>query len=193
MKKMLFASANAHKVSEMRTLLSPLGIELLGLKDLGFDVEIPENGISLRENASIKARFLYKQIGFDCFADDTGLEVEALGGAPGVFSARYAGEPANSERNIEKLLSALKGNSKRAAQFKTVICLIQEGEEYFFEGVVAGSISTTITGESGFGYDPVFIPEGYTLSFAEMPAALKNSISHRAKAVSAMLSWLKLQ
>ena len=191
MKELLFASANPHKLSEINALLAPLNRQVRGLQELGFDVDIPETGETLEENAAIKARFLYAQTGRDCFADDTGLEVEALAGAPGVYSARYAGEPANSERNIEKLLTAMEHAKSRKARFRTVICLIRNGEEQLFEGVVNGSISAEKSGSAGFGYDPVFVPEGHNLSFAEMTPELKNSMSHRSRALAAMLQALK--
>jgi len=191
-KRLLFASANKHKIAEIRALVEPLGYELLGLHDLSFFDDIPETGTTLRENAYLKASFLHQKLEMPCFADDSGLEVEALHGAPGVHSARYAGEPRNDLNNLNKLLHALAGESKRKACFKTVICLINEqGETHYFEGRVDGEIITEARGQGGFGYDPVFVPEGYQLTFAELPAEVKNQISHRALAVQGLLTQLQ--
>ena len=191
-KRLLFASANKHKIAEIRALVEPLGYELLGLHDLSFFDDIPETGTTLRENAYLKALFLHQKLEMPCFADDSGLEVEVLHGAPGVHSARYAGEPRNDLNNLNKLLHALAGERKRKACFKTVICLINEqGETHYFEGRVDGEIITEARGQGGFGYDPVFVPEGYQLTFAELPAEVKNQISHRALAVQGLLTQLQ--
>jgi len=189
MRKLVFATNNRHKLNEIRSLLHGQ-YEILSLLDIGCTVEIPETGDTLEENSSIKARHVYREYGMDCFADDTGLEIEALGGRPGVFSARYAGEDCNPENNLIKVLSELEGKSNRKARFRTVICLIEKGEEYFFEGVANGKIIEEKRGAEGFGYDPVFVPEGLDTTFAEMPLAVKNTISHRAKAMRELIAWL---
>lgn len=191
MKKIVFATNNLHKLSEAKALLENI-FEIISLKELGFEGDIPETGETLAENASQKSRFIFERYGVDCFADDTGLEVDALGGEPGVYSARYAGEQATYEENVTKLLQKLKGKSQRKARFKTVISLIVDGKEFLFEGGVDGRILERRIGDSGFGYDPVFLPDGYTESFAEMPAELKNRISHRGKAVEKLVRFLKL-
>jgi XTP/dITP diphosphohydrolase len=184
----VFASNNAHKVQELAALL-PASINLKSLKDIGCQVEIPETSETIEGNAFQKATFIKEQFGFDCFADDTGLEVEALKGEPGVFSARYAGVDANDKKNVEKLLKAMEGIPDRQARFKTVIALIGKGETKFFEGIVKGSISEYPKGTNGFGYDPVFIPEGETRTFAEMELSEKNKISHRARAVKMLINY----
>ena len=166
------------------------GVQTCALPILGCTEDIPENEATLEGNAQAKARFVHEKYGCDCFADDTGLLVESLDGAPGVYSARYAGPECNSVRNIEKLLKELEGKSNRKAAFKTVISLIQGEEVYFFEGSVKGSIASACLGNDGFGYDPVFIPEGSDLSFAEMSLSEKNKISHRARAVRALVDYL---
>ena len=191
MKKIVFATNNLHKLSEAKALLENI-FEIISLKELGFEGDIPETGETLAENASQKSRFIFERYGVDCFADDTGLGVDALGGEPGVYSARYAGEQATYEENVTKLLQKLKGKSQRKARFKTVISLIVDGKEFLFEGGVDGRILERRIGDSGFGYDPVFLPDGYTESFAEMPAELKNRISHRGKAVEKLVRFLKL-
>ena len=156
-----------------------------------FRSDIPETADTLQGNALIKARHIYEKYGFDCFADDTGLEVEALDGAPGVYSARYAGEECCSESNMQKLLHNLTGKNNRRAQFRTVIALIINGEEKLFNGIVKGNITEEKMGDSGFGYDPIFIPEGFSESFAQMPAEMKNSISHRFRATEQLSNYLK--
>lgn len=191
MKKIVFATNNLHKLSEAKALLKNI-FDIVSLKELGFEGDIPETGETLAENASQKSHFIFEQYGVDCFADDTGLEVDALEGEPGVYSARYAGEQATYEENVTKLLQQLKGESQRKARFKTVISLILDGKEFQFEGSVDGRILERRNGDSGFGYDPVFLPDGYMESFAEMPAELKNRISHRGKAVEKLVSFLKL-
>ncbi len=189
-KKLVFATNNAHKLDEIRAILGDK-IEVLSLKDINCDADIPETADTLEGNAALKAEYIYKNYGLDCFADDTGLEVEALGGAPGVYSARYAGgDGHDSEANMRKLLQELDGKQNRKAQFRTAICLIEQGEEHLFEGIVKGSIIEQKRGASGFGYDPVFMPEGYEETFAEMGNAEKNKISHRARAVEKLCEYL---
>ena len=189
-KKLVFATNNAHKLDEIRAILGDK-IEVLSLKDINCDADIPETADTLEGNAALKAEYIYKNYGLDCFADDTGLEVETLGGAPGVYSARYAGgDGHDSEANMRKLLKELDGEQNRKAQFRTAICLIEQGEEHLFEGIVKGSIIEQKRGVSGFGYDPVFMPEGYEETFAEMGNAEKNKISHRARAVEKLCEYL---
>ena len=188
-RKLVFATHNAHKVDEVRAIL-PASVELVGLAALGCHDEIPETGKTLRDNALQKVQYIHDRFGIDCFADDTGLEVEALDGAPGVYSARYAGEPADFAKNRAKLLAALTGISNRRAQFRTVVSLILNGKTYFFEGIVTGRIIAEERGVGGFGYDSVFVPDGYDKTFAELPAAVKNSISHRARAMEQLNNFL---
>ena len=187
--RLVFATHNQHKVAELAALL-PSGIELISLDEAGISDEIVENGATLEDNALIKARYVHKRLGLPCFADDTGLEVEALGGAPGVRSARYAGEPVSHDRNIDKLLSQMQGVANRQARFRTVIALICKGQEYLFEGIVEGVITTTRQGSEGFGYDPVFLPNGFNRTFAQMSLERKNSISHRGRAVDKLIAFL---
>ena len=189
-KKLVFATNNAHKLEEIAAILGEK-IELLSLKDIECTADIPETADTLEGNATQKAEYIYQQYGLDCFADDTGLEVEALDGAPGVFSARYAGEGHNSEDNMQKLLQNLQGVTNRKAQFRTVICLIWDGKKYLFEGICKGEIIEEKRGNAGFGYDPIFVPEGYNQTFAELGNDIKNSISHRAKAVELLCNFLK--
>ena len=188
-RKLVFATHNAHKVDEVRAIL-PASVELVGLAALGCHDEIPETGNTLRDNALQKVQYIHDRFGVDCFADDTGLEVEALDGAPGVYSARYAGEPADFAKNRAKLLAALAGISNRRAQFRTVVSLILNDKTYFFEGIVKGRIIAEERGVGGFGYDSVFVPDGYDKTFAELPAAVKNSISHRARAMEQLNNFL---
>ena len=188
-RKLVFATHNAHKVDEVRAIL-PASVELVGLAALGCHDEIPETGDTLRDNALQKVQYIHDRFGVDCFADDTGLEVEALDGAPGVYSARYAGEPADFAKNRAKLLAALAGISNRRAQFRTVVSLILNDKTYFFEGIVTGRIIAEERGVGGFGYDSVFVPDGYDKTFAELPAAVKNSISHRARAMEQLNNFL---
>lgn len=188
-RKLVFATNNAHKLEEIKAILGER-IEILSLKDIGCDTDIPETANTLEGNASLKARYIYEHYGMDCFADDTGLEVEALDGAPGVYSARYAGEGHDSEANMRKLLVNLKQITDRKAQFRTVISLIEQGEEHQFEGIVKGCILEEKRGDSGFGYDPIFQPEGYDRSFAELGNDIKNRISHRARAVALLCNYL---
>lgn len=180
--KIVFATNNAHKLSEVSAVLGS-EYELVTLSEVGITEDIPETGATLDENASIKARYVYERTGLNCFADDTGLEVEALGGAPGVHSARYATDGHDFEANNRKLLRELEGKSNRKARFRTVISLIIDGMERQVEGIVEGDIATLESGAEGFGYDPLFIPEGYDRTFAEMSAEEKNAISHRGRAV----------
>lgn len=189
MKKIVFATNNAHKLEELRNILSGR-YQVLGLTDIGFYEDIPETGDTLAENASLKSKHIFDRFEIDCFSDDTGLEVDVLNGKPGVYSARFAGENSTYEQNVDKLLNALKGLENRTARFKTVISLIQNGKEYQFEGSVEGVITKDKHGAEGFGYDPVFLPHGYTQTFAEMPAELKNKISHRGKAVVKLVDFL---
>lgn len=187
--QLCFASHNRNKVNELKALVGS-DIEILSLHDLGVKDEIPETGKTLEENALLKAQYVVDRFGVDCFADDTGLEVKALGGAPGVYSARYAGEPANSERNMAKLLEALRDTDLREARFRTVIALVQQNEVFSFEGVVEGEITKNLSGVQGFGYDPLFIPKGFDRTFAEMSLEEKNKISHRGKAVEKLIEFL---
>ena len=189
MKKFVFATNNAHKREEVSTILGSK-IELLSMKDINCNVDIPETADTLEGNALIKAKYIFNNYHLDCFADDTGLEVEALNGAPGVYSARYAGDAHNSEANMQKLLSDLEGIENRKAQFRTVFALIIDGKDHLFEGIVKGVITKSRRGTSGFGYDPIFIPEGYTQTNAEMGNELKNKISHRALATNKLCNFL---
>jgi XTP/dITP diphosphohydrolase len=188
--KLVFATNNRHKLDEIRAVAGNQ-IEILGLDEAGFEGEIPEDHDTLEENALQKARYIKGKTGYDCFADDTGLEVDALDGRPGVYSARYAGPQCNAEDNIRKLLAEMQGVGQRSARFRTVIALIMNGKEFLFEGVADGQIITEKRGDSGFGYDPVFLPENHSLTFAEMDISLKNKISHRAKAVSKLVDFLE--
>lgn len=189
MKKFIFATNNHHKLEEVEAIIGEK-IEILSLKDIGCQADIPETADTLEGNALQKARFVYENYHRDCFADDTGLEVEALNGAPGVYSARYAGDAHNSEANMRKLLHELEGVKNRKARFRTVFALILNGKEHLFEGIVNGEITQTRRGMSGFGYDPIFVPEGYTQTFAEMGDELKNKISHRALGVQKLCKFL---
>jgi len=190
MKEIVFASHNKHKIEEIKKILGEKYL-VKGLDDIGCFEEIPETGSELFENAEIKANWVKEKYSFDCFADDTGLEVEALDGAPGVYSARYAGENASYQDNCLKLLEEMNGKENRKAKFKTVICLKLNNETYFFEGIINGQILTEQRGEGGFGYDPVFLPDNYDLTLAEMTAEQKNSISHRALATKKLSEFLK--
>ena len=185
-----FATNNLNKLIEVQKLLGEK-FEVKGLKDIGCDEDIAETGSTLEENSAIKADFVAEKYGFDCFADDTGLEVEALGGEPGVYSARYSGPEADSQRNINLLLTNLQDVENRKARFRTVITLVQQENKIQFEGIVNGQITKEMSGSQGFGYDPIFVPEGFDTTFAEMPIDLKNSISHRGIAVSKLVSYLK--
>lgn len=192
MRKLIFATNNKHKVEEVRAALAG-AVQIVTLAEAGLSGEIPETADTLQGNALQKAQWVWERTGMDCFADDTGLEVDALGGAPGVYSARYAGEHCSFDDNVNKLLAALKGQTNRRADFRTVICLIEGGEPKYFEGRVDGQILTErhSNGE-GFGYDPVFMPDRFALSFAEMPLDVKNRISHRGLAVQKLAEYLKV-
>jgi XTP/dITP diphosphohydrolase len=190
-KKLVFATNNAHKLQEMTAILGDR-VELLSLRDIHCEADIPETADTLEGNARMKAQYIRNHFGLDCFADDTGLEVEALGGEPGVYSARYAGgEGHDSEANMQKLLEKMQGVDNRRAQFRTAICLLMDGEEHLFEGIVKGEIIRERRGGEGFGYDPIFIPEGYRETFAEMGGEVKNTISHRARAAEKLCRWLQ--
>ena len=189
-KKLVVATNNAHKLEEISAILGN-EMELLSLKDIHCNADIPETADTLEGNARQKAMYIHENYGMDCFADDTGLEVEALDGAPGVFSARYAGDGHDSEANMQKLLKELEGKENRKAQFRTAICLIMESKEYLFEGIVKGHIIEEKRGGAGFGYDPIFVPEGYDQTFAELGNDVKNTISHRARAVEKLCAFLK--
>jgi len=190
MKTLVFATNNKHKLEEISSL-TRRGFQIKSLAEIGCDEDIPETEPTLEGNALIKARYVYSKYGMDCFADDTGLEIESLHGRPGVFSARYGGKAHDFEANMDKVLLELKGISNRKAQFRTVIALIINGEEFLFEGIVKGEILTERHGAEGFGYDPIFRPEDSTRTFAEMPLEEKNKMSHRARAVSKLAEFLK--
>ncbi|MFY7978501.1 MAG: non-canonical purine NTP diphosphatase [Sediminibacterium sp.] len=187
--KLVFASNNTHKIAEIRAML-PKSIELVGLQDIGCDVDIPETADTIEGNAQLKADYVTQYYGLPCFADDTGLEVEALNGAPGVHSARYAGEQKNALDNMNKLLFELDNKASRKAQFKTVIALNLNGETHQFTGIVSGEIIREKRGTQGFGYDPVFVPTGQSQTFAEMDASEKAALSHRGKAVQQLITFL---
>lgn len=182
MKELIFVTHNAHKSEEVKAIVGN-NFNVKNLSDINMFDEIPETGSTFKENALQKAQYLYDKLKCNCFADDSGLSVDALNGEPGVLSARYAGEPSNSQRNTEKLLNVLKDETNRKAQFITVIAVILDGKTYFFEGIIHGTITKSPQGEGGFGYDPIFIPDGYDKTFAELPADVKNKISHRAIAM----------
>ena len=188
--KLIFASHNAHKVDEIRSML-PEHFELLSLTDLGYHDEIPETADTIEGNAILKANYVTEKYGYDCFADDTGLEVEALNGAPGVYSARYAGEQKDANDNMDKLLSELKDKSNRNANFKTVIALNLNGNQNLFTGIINGKIIEKKIGTNGFGYDPIFVAEGYEKTFAELSMEEKSTISHRGIAVKQLLTFLQ--
>lgn len=190
MKTLIFASNNKHKLEEIRNLLEGI-VEIKSLKEIGLEGDIPETADTLEGNATQKAEWVYSRTGIDCFADDTGLEVEALNGEPGVYSARYAGENCSFADNVNKLLKALEGHSNRNARFRTAICLIENGEKKYFEGIVNGTITTFEAGNEGFGYDPIFLPEVHNKTFAEMPLDIKNKISHRGRAIQKLVEYLK--
>lgn len=191
MKRLIFASNNKHKLVEVRAALEGIA-KVVSLAEAGLEGEIPETADTLQGNALQKAQWVWERTHIDCFADDTGLEVDALNGAPGVYSARYAGEHCSFDDNINKLLAALDDESNRKADFRTVICLIEKGEVHYFEGRVDGQILTERhTNGEGFGYDPIFMPDRFAVSFAEMPLDVKNSISHRGRAVEKLAAYLK--
>lgn len=189
MKQLVFATNNAHKLDEVRNILGNT-FEILGMAQIGCHDDIEETADTFAGNALIKARYIKEKYGYDCFADDSGLEIEALGGAPGVYSARFAGEGHNSEKNMDKVLSLMQGKSHRNARFCTVVALVTGEGEYTFEGEIKGEILDERRGEGGFGYDPIFRPENETLTFAEMGDDRKNAISHRARAVKKLAEFL---
>ena len=190
MQKLIFATNNPHKLQEIRDLLGNK-YDIVSLKSIGITEDIPETEDTLEGNALLKARYVHERTGADCFADDTGLEVEALVGEPGVYSARYAGENATFDDNMDKLLVELHAHENRKASFRTVMALIMDGNEYLFEGRVDGLILKEKTGSAGFGYDPIFLPEGFEKSFAEMDPHQKNSISHRGRSVQKLVNFLE--
>jgi XTP/dITP diphosphohydrolase len=188
--ELLFATNNSHKLREIKEIAGD-SIRIMGLKDINFEGEIPETQDTIEGNALQKARYIFDKTGMDCFADDTGLEIDALNGRPGVYSARYAGEDCNFDDNIRKVLSEMENTTNRKARFRCIVSLIIKGKEYSFEGKVDGIIIPQKRGSAGFGYDPVFLPDGYDQTFAEMPPYLKNGISHRGKAMTRMLRFLE--
>lgn len=192
MHTLIFATNNRNKVAEIQSLVGS-DFEIIPLKEAGFDIDIPEPHDQLEMNAAEKARTIFNMTHENCFSEDTGLEIAALGGEPGVKSARYAGENRNFQANIDLVLKKMIGLENRAAQFRTVICLIWKQQEYYFEGVCKGYILTTMQGENGFGYDPIFVPEGATKSFANMTIEEKNQFSHRQKAVTQLFEFLSKQ
>ncbi|MEZ5105445.1 MAG: non-canonical purine NTP diphosphatase [Draconibacterium sp.] len=187
--KLVFATNNQHKLKELQAILGNR-FQLLSLKDIGCDEEIPEEQPTLEGNASQKSHFIYEKYGYSCFADDTGLEIEGLDGEPGVYSARYAGEEKNANANMDKVLNKMTKIKNRNARFRTVISLIIDGNEIQFEGIVDGEILTEKRGDSGFGYDPIFRPQGFQQTFAEMNLTDKNKISHRGRAVEKLVQYL---
>lgn len=189
MNRLIFATNNIHKLHEIKSILKGL-YTVEGLHDIGFDEEIAETSHTLEGNAILKARYIQERFQTDCFADDTGLEIDALGGKPGVHSARYAGIECLSESNIRKVLNELDGVEDRKARFRTVIALIKDGREFLFEGIINGKIISEKRGDGGFGYDPIFVPEGENRTFAEMPLEEKNLISHRGLAIKKLTDFL---
>lgn len=189
MKTLVFATNNKHKLDEVRKITANL-VNIVSLAEINCLEDIPETADTLEGNALLKARYIKEHYGFDCFADDTGLEVEALNNAPGVYSARYAGPGHDAQANMRKLLCEMEGKENRKARFRTVIALILDGKEYLFDGIINGVITTEKKGESGFGYDPIFMPDGYTQTFAELGDDIKNTISHRALAVHKLAEFL---
>lgn len=189
MKKIVFATNNAHKLSEIRSILGD-EYEILSLRDINCDVDIPETTSTLEGNAEIKVRYIKEHFGYDCFADDTGLEVDALNGAPGVFSARYAGPEHDSLKNMNLLLKNMSDKTDRKARFRTVIALLIDNQLTLMDGVVEGEITLQPQGDNGFGYDPIFSPEGFDVTFAQMDSSIKNKISHRARATEKLIEYL---
>lgn len=192
MQQLVFATNNAHKLEEVQAKAGNQ-IKLLSLDDINCYDDIEETGLTFNENASIKSHYIYERYNLTCFGDDSGLEINALNNEPGIYSARYAGEHGNHQANMDKVLEKLKGNANRNARFRTVISLIWNGEEHFFEGTVPGTIRTERCGTAGFGYDPIFQPDGYDITFAEMSMNEKNSISHRGRAVDQLIAFLNVQ
>jgi XTP/dITP diphosphohydrolase len=191
-KPLIFATNNLHKLREVQEIAGNL-FQVISLKEAGVNEEIPETGDTLEENAAQKARFVFERTGKDCFADDTGLFIDALDGRPGVYSARYAGENCSFDDNIDKILEEMKDASSRTACFRCVVCLIHEGKEQLFEGRIDGVILDQRRGKEGFGYDPVFLPTGQQQTFSEMPPYLKNGISHRSRAIWKMMKFLTIK
>jgi XTP/dITP diphosphohydrolase len=189
MRKIIFASNNKHKAEEIRAVLGSQ-FDIITLNEAGIEIDIPEPHETLQENAREKSMVIHRLTGLDCFSEDTGLEVDALNGAPGVRSARYAGEHANTNDNLQKLLAEMKGISNRAARFRTVISLVLNGQEYIFEGDCEGTITESASGTAGFGYDPVFMPAQYDQTFAALGIEVKSAISHRKKAIAKMTAFL---
>lgn len=188
--QLIFATNNQHKLKEIVASVTDR-YKILGLKDVNISEEIPETHETLRENAIEKAIYIYDKYGYDCFADDTGLEIDALDGRPGVYSARYAGKDCSFQDNVNKVLGEMAGLDNRKARFRTIIALVEKGIVYTFEGEVEGTIITDEKGSEGFGYDPIFLPLGFNQTFAEMPLGIKNSISHRARALKKFLEFLE--
>ncbi|WP_162128151.1 non-canonical purine NTP diphosphatase [Flavobacterium phycosphaerae] len=188
--QLVFASNNKNKIKEIQLLLTE-SIQILSLQDIGCSADIPETADTIEGNAILKANYVTEKFGYNCFADDSGLEVQALNGEPGVYSARYAGEQKNDNDNMDKLLEALKDKTNRKANFKTVICLNLNGKQHLFTGIINGKIIEEKTGNNGFGYDPVFVPEGYAKTFAELTITEKSAISHRGLAVKQLVDFLK--
>ena len=188
--QLVFASNNKNKILEIQSML-PESIKILSLEDIGCIEDIPETADTIEGNAILKANYVTQKYGFDCFADDTGLEVNSLDGEPGVYSARYAGEQRNADDNMNKLLDALSNKTNRKAQFKTVIALNLNGKQELFTGIVKGEITLEKTGNQGFGYDPIFQPEGFSETFAQLPLEMKNKIGHRGKATQLLIAFLK--
>ncbi len=189
MSDLLFATNNGHKLREIQEIMGH-EYRILSLKDVNLDIDIPETQETIEGNAAQKAWFIYNRTGMNCFADDTGLEIDALDGRPGVYAARYAGEGCTFDDNVNKILQELEGVDNRNACFRCMICLIMNGKEHLFEGRINGVITTERTGRDGFGYDPVFLPDGFKQTFAEMPPYLKNGISHRGRAATKMVNWI---
>lgn len=187
---LIIATNNSHKCKEIQAAIG-LEFDLKTLEEIGFHDEIPETGNTLKENASLKSHYIYERYQKNCFADDTGLEIESLNGEPGVYSARYAGVNKNHEENIDLVLKKMNGKENRNARFRTIISLIFDGKEYLFEGILNGKIRHERSGDQGFGYDPIFEPEGYTCTLGEMSLEDKNRISHRGKAIQALATFLK--
>ena len=188
--KLIFASQNKHKLDEVLQIAGD-AFEIMSLNNFGLTAELPETHFTLHENAEEKAEFVYQHYRMDCFAEDTGLEIQSLNGEPGVFSARYAGPMKTAADNIELVLQKLKGIKSREAVFRTVICLILEGRKFFFEGSITGTIAMKSKGAQGFGYDPIFIPESMTETYAELTAEIKNQLSHRRRALEKMVRFIK--
>jgi len=189
MRKIVFATNNKHKLEEVRAIMGA-HFDILSLSDINCTEDIPENGDTFEANAMEKARYIKDKYGYDCFADDSGLEVTVLNNAPGVYSARYAGEPSNSQRNIEKLMLEMEGKTERSARFRTCIALLLDDDEILFDGCIEGYIIDKLRGDNGFGYDPLFVPQGYDITFAQMSSQEKNRISHRAIATKKLIDYL---